>query len=854
MPKRILQLNDFSGGLNVERDIADIANNEVGVAENLMFNIYGGVQPSYSMNQTANKVTAYQSSNIQTVEPGYGLGYFETDRVRDAQTVAVTTSIQGVVNITDGSVTGSPNGFVGLKHNTGGEYKELMHYAGGSQVNLTTSFSIGTIIKIVGVSFTGAVMTQQGQGLYTVVEHNGNNLILNRKIRITPGEPPNNNNQTFWGATITGHKMGDNLIFLAHPSVHKVDVFSTDASSWNTNAITLRNSASGTNSKMLFIKGGDNIRSIDTADKNDSTIQWYGFIQREHFRDLSNTKTSDTQSITGYFARNNKLSRPTETTLSSAIAANTNGIANNTSYPSADAGFRLKVTTVQQDGAIPKGTKVDPDGSSDTYEYEFASSFIYDGNQESLLTKYSTTHNTGNNDLKQLAINITVKAPFTEGRRVTGGRIYARPVDSDDEFIMVLDIHLTKGCRTKLSDDYTKWHDAGSNQYNCPTATGSGDFIISEFGLLTYEVLNGFSSSIYSNYIGEAGENFKDAVVANNRVFVCNVTMADEDTGIDKANSFDNSILKSFPDRIMYSMPNRFDTFPYHNFIEAAKADADVYVALEAYADRLLAYKNKSLDIINISGDDRNWFLEDSKQYQGVLHPEAVKKTQYGVIWVNKQGLHMYNGQTIVNLKDNKISDTVWEAHVTNLSSIIYDEQESMAFVVKNMSNNGDAYMVDLRKGNFTLIKNFVNVANDGVTNSVDTDSNNTLIAADTGNNVDVYQFNRQVVAAVSKLTTKAFDFGSVHQVKKVYAVHVTYKSDQVLTGKFSLLEEDGTSTALSGTVASATSNWAKVKLTPSAPVVCNKLSVKLDSTSTSAKVYINDIGIEYRIIHKKGS
>jgi len=854
MPKRILQLNDFSGGLNVERDIADIANNEVGVAENLMFNIYGGVQPSYSMNQTANKVTAYQSSNIKTVEPGYGLGYFETDRTRDAQTLAVTTGIQGVIDVTDGSQVGVTdlNGFVGLKHNTGGEYKELARYVNNSQVDLTSNFPIGTVIRIVGVDVTNLGIFQQGQGLYTVVEHNSNSLILNKKISIRTGEGPNINKQTVWGATITGHKMGDNLIFLAHPSVHKVDVFSTDASSWQTNAITLRNTASGINSKMLFIKGGDNIRCIDTADKNNATIQWYGFIQREHFRDLSNTKTSDTQSFTGYIPRDNKLSRPTETTLTSGIAANTNAIGNNISLLQAGAGFRLKVTTIQQDGAIPKGTKVDPDGSSDTYEYEFASSFIYDGNQESLLTKYSTTHNTGNNDLKQLAINIAVKAPFD--RRISGGRIYARAVDSDDEFIMVLDIHLTKGCRTKLSDDYTKWHDAGSNQYNCPTATGSGDFILSEFGLLTYEVLNGFSSSIYSNYIGEAGEHFKDAVVANNRAFVCNVTMADEDTGIDKANSFDNSILKSFPDRIMYSMPNRFDTFPYHNFIEAAKADADVYVALEAYADRLLAYKNKSLDIINISGDDRNWFLEDSKQYQGVLHPEAVKKTQYGVIWVNKQGLHMYNGQTIVNLKDNKISDTVWEAHVTNLSSIIYDEQESMAFVVKNMSNNGDAYMVDLRKGNFTLIKNFVNVANDGVTNSVDTDSNNTLLAADTGNNVDVYQFNRQVVAAVSKLTTKAFDFGSVHQVKKVYAIHVTYKSDQVLTGKFSLLEEDGTSTALSGTVASATSNWAKVKLTPSAPVVCNKLSVKLDSTSTSAKVYINDIGIEYRIIHKKGS
>ncbi|HCI70132.1 MAG TPA: hypothetical protein DHV30_05885, partial [Balneola sp.] len=148
---------------------------------------------------------------------------------------------------------------------------------------------------------------------------------------------------------------------------------------------------------------------------------------------------------------------------------------------------------------------------------------------------------------------------------------------------MLLDIDLTKGARIKLSDDFTSWHDAGSSQYNCPTATASANFSIKQLGFITYEVINGFSSSIFSNALGDSGEHWKDSVVANNRVFVCNVTMKDENTGETKA----DATLRSYPDRIMYSMPNRYDTFPSDNYIEAAKGDADVYVAIEAHADRL---------------------------------------------------------------------------------------------------------------------------------------------------------------------------------------------------------------------------------------------------------------------------
>ena len=279
-----------------------------------------------------------------------------------------------------------------------------------------------------------------------------------------------------------------------------------------------------------------------------------------------------------------------------------------------------------------------------------------------------------------------------------------------------------------------------------------------------------------------------------------------------------------------------------------------MYVAIEAYADRLLAYKNKSLDIINIAGDDRNWFLEDSKQYQGVLHPEAVKRTQYGIIWVNKQGLYLYNGSSITNLKENKISDSDWSTHVGSFTGIIYDEQESMAFVVKSLDNDGITYMCDLKKGNFTLINDFVLDSNDGLTNSVDTESNNTLIGHDSGSSVDIFQISRTVVAAPAKLLTKALSFGDIHQVKKVYAVYITYKSDVALTGMFHLVEEDNSATALSGTISVSASNWAKVKLTPSSPVVCNKVSLRLNTSSTDVKAYINDIAIEYRTLYKKGS
>ena len=818
MPKRIYQLKDFSGGLNNLKEQSDIADNEVFDAINLTFTKQGAIGGAFNMKDgTNNLLSAYNTTHIDHLEAGYGLGYFETDFVRDGVTLSVSVSDQDNANW----------GWKGFN-------KTLQLKVNGSVVNLTSSYPVGTRLLITAPIFPSDSISPDNQGLFTVIGHSGNNLLVDGELLdSTVAEE----DEVYWAATVKGFGTGDKILLLAHPDEHKIDVYSTNTAgtNWEQDSITLRASATGINSKVLYHKIDDSIRCFDTADKNNSKVQWYGWINRRHFYGAS--ATTDDNSYLGYFAKDNTLLAPTEDDLTSASTATP---SNFTTYPaSAGSGFELNVIShTDVDGLIRSGV------------YEFASTFIYDNNQESLPFAYTNTHTISEaNDFKVLSLNVSAKSPYDP--RISGGRIYIREVGSDDEYIMLIDIDMTKGCRTNFSDNYTPWHDAGSSNFNCPTATASANFEVKDLGFITYETINGYSSSIFSNALGDQGEFWKDSTVANNRVFICNVTMKDEDSGTDKS----TATIKNYPDRIMYSMPNRFDTFPSFNFIEAAKGDADYYTAIESFADRILAYKQYSLDIINISSpSDTNWFLEDSKNYMGVEFHGAVAKTQYGIIWVNKQGLYFYNGSRIVDLSENKIDDDTWHSFVSINSMIIYDEATSLVYVVKNCSSDGDAYMYDFKKGNFTYLRDFTH---DGITNVVHTnfsDSTNALVGTIDSSTTKFYKLYRDFQAVqYVRFATKDLDFGNSARIKKVYAVYITYKSNDALTGYFTLVEEEaGNSHALSGTLTANTTDYKTVKLKPSSPVSCTKIAVVMNTTTNARKVEINDISIEYREIYRR--
>jgi len=825
LPKRLYQIKDFSGGLNNLKDPADIADNEVADVSNLTFTKQGAIGGAFSMkNSTNNLLSAYDTSHIDHIEAGYGLGYFETDFVRDGIVTAQESGKSG-----DDDNEGSATGFIGRLVNS--VRTELEYKISGTVQNLIGSYPVGTKILLTANSFAANGLLASGQGIYNVVgvgQTDSKNLILDRAIPITIETPP----QDFWHATITGFPSGDKILLLAHPDEHKIDVYSTNTAgtNWEEDSITLRSSVTGVNSKVLYHKIEDSIRCFDTTDKNFSKVQWYGWIDRKHF-------SNDV--YMGYYAKDNDLAKPTN---GDCVDGGTTPAVS--TYPTAGNGFDFNISTdTSKEGLIRSG------------DYVFAQSFIYDDNQESLLTEYSTEVNVADaDDFKCFSINVGAKSPYDP--RISGGRIYIKEKDSDSEYLLLVDINLTKGCRTNLSDEYSTWHlDTGTSvDYNCPDdASASNNFIVKDLNFITYETINGYPSSIFSNALGDEGEFWKDSTVSNNRVFISNITMKDEGSGSTKA----TAAVKNYPDRIMYSMPNRFDTFPSFNFIEAAKGDADYYTAIESFADRILAYKQYSLDIINISSpSDTNWFLEDSKNYMGVEFHGAVAKTQYGIIWVNKQGLYFYDGSQIRDLSENKIDDDTWYNFVTINSMIIYDEATSLVYVIKNCASDGDAYVCDLKKGNFTFLKDFTH---DGITNVVHTnfsDSTNALVGTDAGSSTRFYKLHRDFQSVENvRFQTKDFDFGNASRVKKVYAVYVTYQeTGGNLQDTFSLVEDDGTSHTLTGSIPqNSDGTYNTVKLSPSSPVTCNKVSVKLEvAGGDSSLVQINDISIEYREIYKR--
>jgi hypothetical protein len=309
-------------------------------------------------------------------------------------------------------------------------------------------------------------------------------------------------------------------------------------------------------------------------------------------------------------------------------------------YPPLGTGFTLDFT-VASGGSWPAGT------------YEFATTFVYDGNQESLLRKISGDMTVTANDKVTCRVAVVENNDGTGySLDITGGRIYCKIKDSDDAWVLFGDIsfkgHSNKGgSRSSLDGDYTYWSSAVGGTDNSYLYT---TFISESLSVETYESINGFSPDSAFNSIGAAGEKYQTSVVTNRRAFVANVQY-----------TTDGGNLQNFGDQIRYSEINKFSTFPPFNFIDIGVNDGEEFVKLEAFADRLLAFKEKTLYIINIGGgSDTQWFLESEHKNMGVLFHAAVVKTDFGVAWANPNGLFFYDGSKVRNLQ-TKIKEEDWK-------------------------------------------------------------------------------------------------------------------------------------------------------------------------------------------------
>lgn len=522
------------------------------------------------------------------------------------------------------------------------------------------------------------------------------------------------------------------------------------------------------------------------------------------------------------------------------------------------------------------------DGTWEALTYEFYQSFIYDGNQESIPVVmgdgaasnavFTYSHTEGK------AMKVSIYADFAYNGRISGGRIYIREHETDNDLSLLADIDIVKGVRTTIDGDHVPWtpNDSTATKGFAVIAPGEGNS--STINLDTYTSINGFAPDVRFLALGGAGEMYQTSVVENRRAFIANV----------RTLGFSGE-LEVFGDRIMYSEINKFDTFLPFNFIDVSKGDFGVYTAIESYADRLIAFKHNLIHIINIaSPSPANWYLEDTIRNTGVHYNFSVTKTRYGIAWVSEDGCYLYNGNKTINLLNNKIgiSDSSitsvtwndWYRGSANVKDAMigYDPISNSLLMLRSpndsTNNSNTGWLFDFDSQGWVYHNSIF--TDDYLYSNFATDWNNNLIVAENTSSEDAGADIKKFLPIKSAnndmlLYTKDIDFGSTGVKKKIYNVTMTYKSSaeqqtplyyavngtqsfsafatgsgvspQGNTGGAGYLE----STSSSGEV------WDTAIFTPSSPIECISIQFKLDPPA-SGTFEINDINIEYRILRNK--
>tara|TARA_R110002020_G_scaffold259359_2_gene473256 strand:- start:1017 stop:3416 length:2400 start_codon:yes stop_codon:yes gene_type:complete len=609
-------------------------------------------------------------------------------------------------------------------------------------------------------------------------------------------------------------------------------LFTTEASEAGT--VAMERLANG-----VFFASDDTLRVADGAYNVGLKRKQYGYVKQIHFEDAGDAKDT----YDNWFANDCDLSPPTVLLIHAS------------SYAADGTGFHLNITH--------PATSSDVIGQFAAKTYQIAGTFIYKGGQESKLyiPSADNTFTTASGDY----VDIDVNASPAYDERITGARVYMRPDGTNEPWSLLIDINLRDGCRTGMDDEYKQWA-IGSDA----TEAGVDTLILTSENLETYTILNGFGADEFSITLSAAGEGYKDVIIANRRVFICNVQMVDEDAG--------GTTLKRMRDRIMYTPPGKYETFPRSFFIDVVKGDSDEYTALATYGDRLFAFKRQTLYVINIgSPSPSNWFLESTERNKGVASKAGVFYGQDGIFWANKYGAFFYDGSNITNLIKGKIPQSVWVARIgasdANHAQVTFQEKKNNFYVVANnvsinasSHNNGvytynfdsRAWIWQSQDATSDIDRVFSNFISDG-TGGIVFNSVAALSATQTSQRGISQTTDGDGVSATKWIMkTKDIDFGDPGHIKKVYGVRITYQSSIAQTNPIAYaIDGIGNFSSagggnFTGDFADTSDVWDVLNATVSSPVECQSMQLKISNPTSTGTIKINDISIEYRPIHKK--
>ena len=907
MAKQYLPLNNFGKGINNAKNPRDLTNGEMAECVNWNVSKNGELIPRSEWKTDTDGSALTLASNTVPVhtaslKPGYGLFYFEAD---DPIGVGgVTARANGATGSTDQGPDGnskyticfysSDKIFINddnfwTANNVISSISELPQKILISGASNSANNGIKTVIGVLSL-VSGAQISVASSNSHTMASNMVSTILQIGEGGLTTENVSDSTDVNFKRAGF----VGDYMLAVGNIDDGKVDVYVDSDDAYSSDAITVLTDADGSEApEFVYYYSSGSLRVADGNHRNLSTPKWYGYIETDQFvyTDPSdeNVSVAATSIASGMYEEDNDLAPPSDCdrTASSAVDGAEEFL------PTGGTGWGISVEKSSEDGEW--------EGKS----YEFGGTFIYDGNQESLITTFSGgafNHDDG----KKFDINVygNINGSSANGnysKRISGGRIYIREASSNDEWILFVDIDIKSGARVNLQDEYSPWKLDGAGEFRITSDTttanrGTSYWVLksSKPNLDSYESLNGFSPSTKQISFGQLGSGYKTAVIGGNRAFVANVKYDDGSTGAVGA----NVNFPHFGDRIMFSQIGRYDTFPEFNKLDVTKGDGEDYTCLAYYSDRLLAFKQRTLQILNIaSPSPSGWFLEKTVPYAGVQYPYSVANTEYGVIWGNKNGAYLFNGSQVTNITDGKIADVGQSAlSGSNWSGFTnpvvgYLPETKQAIFIDQAQDAEDAFYYDFRYQSWYFGKDAAPNTNNAalsagttydahISNMVNDSTGKLIIAYDT-DDVDVngagtgkviltYHQTEEQGHTYYRLQTPDLDFGKPGNKKKVYALYINYRHSGSTAINDSEVEfmvnQSGTWTSLNATSSTiaqthaSNKNYSTLKL----PLIdsakdltpCQSIMFRFnfDNLAQDSKFSINDIIVEYRVLSAKAA
>ena len=459
----------------------------------------------------------------------------------------------------------------------------------------------------------------------------------------------------------------------------------------------------------------------------------------------------------------------------------------------------VKVKQAQEDATVDGSMIVEctPTGTGTwNGDYYFYVSWLFDGGIETGLTSAGDDDGDDqpsdviafSNNTLEFNINLmhdphaTANTELGGDKRIEGGRIYFKKSDGNERYLLG-EFNLIDGVKGALDSTFSPWTES-SNNYSL----GSDIVFDDPPEVYTYASLNGYyANEVYDvspdinadNASGPAAHDvrYKTAVVGQQGVvFIGNVQFQG----------------KNMPDTMMFSMPGKPAVFPKFNFFDSPSSDGSPIIALAAFQDTILQFKENAMYAINIS-NPAQFYAEAAFRDCGVFNPCQVFTTSFGVIFANKNGCFIYDGQKVISLTGGKFNIGDWSlsetssisADGTGVPCVGYDPRSQSIIVLKDIgheSTDTGAWIYNMLTQSWTEGTSFIDNADNDTHSNFQISPNGylSIIQYDASNPPEApYTYNiGEAASDVQTITywTKDFDLGLPSQGKKLFKIYITYK------------------------------------------------------------------------------